>query len=131
LSYRQQTKVVKGGAVKPLPEAREAIVFEFILDVHLRRIVGWAMEPYLRTELVVDALQMAVWRRKPVPSLVHHSDQGVQYTSLSFSERLKEVGIIPSMGRTGTALDNAMAESSVSTLKTRQRQHTCNTVPGY
>ncbi|MBA3704009.1 MAG: DDE-type integrase/transposase/recombinase [Rubrobacteraceae bacterium] len=111
--------------MKPLPEAREAIVFEFILDVHLRRIVGWAMEPYLRTELVVDALQMAVWRRKPVPSLVHHSDQGVQYTSLSFSERLKEVGIIPSMGRTGTALDNAMAESSVSTLKTRQRHHTC------
>ncbi len=89
----------------------------FILDVHSRRIVGWAMESHLRTELVVDALQMAVWRRKPAPGLVHHSDQGVQYTSLSFSERLKEVGITPSMGRTGTALDNAMAESFVSTLK--------------
>jgi len=89
----------------------------FILDVHSRRIVGWAMENHLRTELVVDALRMAVWRRKPAPGLVHHSDQGVQYTALSFSERLKEVGITPSMGRTGTALDNAMAESFVSTLK--------------
>jgi putative transposase len=89
----------------------------FILDVHSRRIVGWAMEGHLRTELVVDALRMAVWRRKPAPGLVHHSDQGVQYTSLSFGERLKEVGIKPSMGRTGSALDNAMAESFVSTLK--------------
>jgi putative transposase len=89
----------------------------FILDVHSRRIVGWAMEAHLRTELVVDALRMAVCRRKPSPGLVHHSDQGVQYTSLSFSERLREVGIKPSMGRTGSALDNAMAESFVSTLK--------------
>ncbi len=89
----------------------------FILDVHSRRIVGWAMEGHLRTELVVDALQMAVWRRKPAPGLVHHSDRGVQYTALSFAERLREVGIMPSMGRTGSALDNAMAESFVSTLK--------------
>jgi putative transposase len=97
---------------------REGFLYlAFILDVHSRRIVGWAMESHLRTELVVDALQMAVWRRKPAPGLVHHSDQGVQYTSLSFSERLREVGITPSMGRTGSALDNAMAESFVSTLK--------------
>jgi putative transposase len=89
----------------------------FILDVHSRRIVGWAMERHLRTQIVVDALKMAVWRRKPAPGLIHHSDQGVQYTSLSFSERLKEIGITPSMGRTGSALDNAMAESFVSTLK--------------
>ncbi len=97
---------------------REGFLYlAFILDVHSRRIVGWAMENHLRTELVVDALQMAVWRRKPAPGLVHHSDQGVQYTALSFSERLREVGITPSMGRTGSALDNAMAESFVSTLK--------------
>jgi len=89
----------------------------FILDVHSRRIVGWAMEDHLRTEIVVDALRMAVWRRKPAPGLVHHSDQGVQYTALSFSQRLREAGITPSMGRTGSALDNAMAESFVSTLK--------------
>jgi putative transposase len=89
----------------------------FILDVYSRRIVGWAMHSHLRTELVVDALQMAVWRRKPAPALVHQSDQGVQYTALSFSERLREVVIAPSMGRTRSALDNAMAESFVSTLK--------------
>lgn len=89
----------------------------FILDVYSRRIVGWAMEKHMRTDLVVDALRMAVFRRKPAPGLVHHSDHGSQYTALSFSERLGEVGITPSMGRTGTALDNAMAESFVSTLK--------------
>jgi len=97
---------------------REGFLYlAFILDVHSRRVVGWAMENHLRTEIVVDALRMAVWRRKPAPGLVHHSDQGVQYTSLSFGERLKEVSSKPSMGRTGSALDNAMAESFVSTLK--------------
>ena len=73
----------------------------------------------MRTELVVDALEMAVWRRRPVAGLlVHHSDRGVQYTAISFGKRLEEVGIVPSMGRTGTALDNAMAESFLATLKT-------------
>jgi len=98
---------------------REGFLYlAFILDVYSRRILGWAMENHLRTEIVVDALRMAVWRRKPSAGLVHHSDRGVQYyTALSFSERLREVGITPSMGRTGTALDNAMAESFVSTLK--------------
>ncbi len=75
------------------------------------------MGNHLRTELVVDALRMAVWRRKPAPGLIHHSDQGIQYTALSFSQRLREGGITPSMGRAGTALDNAMAESFISTLK--------------
>ena len=97
---------------------REGFLYvAFILDVHSRKIIGWAMENHLKTELVVDALQMAVWKRRPAPGLVHHSDQGVQYTALSFGERLREVGITPSMGRTGSALDNAMAESFVSTLK--------------
>jgi putative transposase len=75
------------------------------------------MKKHLRTELVVDALRMAVWRRKPAAGLIHHSDQGAHYTALSFSERLREVGITPSMERTGTPLDNALAESFVSTLK--------------
>ena len=100
-----------------VPTQEGFLYLAFILDVHSRRIVGWAMESHLRTELVVDALRMAVWRRKPAPGLVHHSDQGAQYTALSFSQRLKEVGITPSMGRTGSALDNAMAESFVLTLK--------------
>ena len=60
---------------------------------------------------------MAVWRRKHAPGLIHHSDQGVQYTSRSCGERLRKVGITPSMGRSGSALDNAMAESFVSILK--------------
>jgi putative transposase len=89
----------------------------FVLEVYSRKVVGWAMEPHLRTELVVDALRMAVWRRKPAAGVVHHSEQGVQYTALSFSQRLREVGISASMGRTGSAQDNAMAESFVSTLK--------------
>jgi putative transposase len=72
----------------------------------------------MRTELVVDALEMAIWRRKPGAGLIHHSDRGSQYTALSFGRRLQEAGIVPSMGRTGTALDNAMAESFIATLKT-------------
>ncbi len=89
----------------------------FILDACSRKLVGWSMAPHLRTELVVDALEMAVWRRKPGAGLIHHTDRGSQYTALSFGRRLEEVGIAPSMGRTGSALDNAMAESFVSTLK--------------
>jgi putative transposase len=90
----------------------------FVLDAHSRRLVGWAMAPHLRTELVVDALQMALWRRRPAPGLIHHSDQGVQYTSLSFGKRLEEAGIVASMGRVGSAYDNSLAESFVATLKT-------------
>lgn len=90
----------------------------FVLDVYSRRLVGWAMESHLRTELVLGALEMALWRRKPAPGLIHHSDQGVQYTALSFGKRLEEVGIVPSMGRVGCALDNAISESFVATLKT-------------
>ena len=90
----------------------------FVLDVYSRRLVGWAMEGHLRTELVICALEMALWRRRPAPGLIHHSDRGVQYTALSFGKRLEEVGIVPSMGRVGCALDNAISESFVATLKT-------------
>ena len=90
----------------------------FILDACSRKIVGWSMATHPRTELVVDALQMAIARRKPAPGLVHHSDRGVQYTSLSFGKKLKDERIVPSMGRVGTAYDNALAESFVATLKT-------------
>lgn len=89
----------------------------FVLDVYSRRIVGWSMASHLRTELMVDALETAVWRRKPEAGLVHHSDRGTQYTALSFGKRLEEAGIVPSMGRAGSALDNAISESFVSTLK--------------
>jgi putative transposase len=90
----------------------------FILDACSRKVVGWSMATHLRTVLVIDALQMAIARRKPAPGLVHHSDRGVQYTSLSFGKRLEDEGLLPSMGRVGSAHDNALAESFVATLKT-------------
>jgi putative transposase len=71
----------------------------------------------MSTELVVDTLRIAVWRRKPAAGLVHYSDQAVHYASISSSRRLREVGLQPSVGRTGSALDNAMVESFVSTFK--------------
>jgi putative transposase len=94
------------------------LYLSFVLDAYSRRLVGWAMATHLRTELVVDALQMAIWRRKPQAGLIHHSDQGVQYTSLCFAKRLEEAEIVPSMGSVGSAYDNALAESFVATLKT-------------
>ena len=88
-----------------------------VLDAYSRRLVGWAMATHLRTELVIDALHIALWRRKPAAGLIHHSDQGVQYTSLSFGKRLEEAKIVPSTGRVGSAYDNALAESFIATLK--------------
>lgn len=100
-----------------LPSREGFLYLAFILDACSRRIVGWAMANHLRTELVTAALEMALWRRDPAPGLIHHSDRGSQYTALSFGERLQEADVFPSMGRVGSALDNAMAESFVSTLK--------------
>ncbi len=94
------------------------LYLSFILDACSRKVVGWSMATHLRTELVVDALQMAIARRKPSPGLVHHSDRGVQYTSLSFGKRLEDEGLLPSRGRVGSAYDNVLAESFVATLKT-------------
>jgi putative transposase len=99
--------------------SKEGFVYlAFILDACSRKVVGWSMATHLRTELVVDALQMAIARRKPSPGLVHHSDRGVQYTSVSFGKRLEDEGLLPSMGRVGSAYDNALAEAFVATLKT-------------
>jgi putative transposase len=99
--------------------SKEGFVYlAFILDACSRKVVGWSMATHLRSELVVDALQMAIARRKPSPGLVHHSDRGVQYTSLSFGKRLEDEELLPSMGRVGSAYDNALAESFVATLKT-------------
>lgn len=87
-----------------------------VLDAWSRRIVGWAMETHLRTELVLDALHFAVQQRQPT-SVIHHSDQGCQYTSIQFGLRCKEAGVRPSMGSVGDAYDNAMAESFFATLE--------------
>lgn len=102
-----------------VPTEEGFLYLALVLDVYSRRLVGWAMEGHLRTELVLGALEMALWRRKPAPGLIHHSDRGVQYTALSFGKRLEEAGIVASMGRVGCALDNAIfSESFVATLKT-------------
>jgi putative transposase len=88
-----------------------------ILDVFSRRVVGWAMAEHLRTELVVSALEMAVWNRRPSAGVIHHSDHGCQYTSLRFGERCQAVGIRCSMGSVGDCYDNALAESFFATLE--------------
>jgi transposase InsO family protein len=81
-------------------------------------IVGWQLASHLRTDLVLDALEMAIWQRKRLePGLVHHSDHGSQYTSIRYTDRLAELGATPSVGSVGDAYDNAMAESFVSTFK--------------
>jgi putative transposase len=88
-----------------------------VLDAFSRRIVGWSMADHLRTELVLDALDMAIAQRQPTPGLVHHTDHGCQYTSLAFGRRLEQAGLIASMGTVGDALDNAVAESFFATLE--------------
>jgi len=87
-----------------------------VLDAWSRRIVGWAMAPHLRTELVVQALDMALWRRRP-QEVIHHSDQGCQYTSIAFGHRCREAGVRPSMGSVGDCYDNALCESFFATLE--------------
>ena len=88
-----------------------------VQDAFSRAIVGWAIEPHMRSELVVDALAMAVGRRRPGAGLVHHSDQGSQYVSLAFGQRARDAGIAVSMGSRGDCYDNAVAESFFATLK--------------
>jgi putative transposase len=87
-----------------------------VLDVWSRRIVGWAMSTSLTTDVVLDALDMAVTQRQP-RDVVHHSDHGCQYTSIAFGMRCKQAGVRPSMGTVGDAYDNAMCESFFGTLE--------------
>jgi putative transposase len=87
-----------------------------VLDVYSRRIVGWSMSTTLEARLVVAALDMALAVRRP-RGVIHHSDQGSQYTSLAFGQRCRNMGVRPSMGSVGDAYDNAMAESFFATLE--------------
>lgn len=87
-----------------------------VLDAWSRRVVGWSMAAHLRTELVLDALNMAIWRRRP-QGVVHHSDQGAQYTSIAFGQRCRQAGVRPSTGSVGDAYDNALCESFFATLE--------------
>ena len=94
------------------------LYFAFVLETYSRKIVGWSMANNLKTDLLLDALNMAIYNRRPAPGLIHHSDRGSQYTSVEFGRRLKEAGLLPSMGSVADAYDNSnLAESFVSTLK--------------
>src|SRR5215212_4128264 len=88
-----------------------------ILDAFSRRVVGWSMADHLRTELVLDALDMAISQRQPPPGLVCHSDHGCQYTAFAYGRRLAASELVASMGTVGDALDNAVAESFFATLE--------------
>jgi len=88
-----------------------------VQDIFSRRIVGWAIDSHMRTELVIDALQMALAHRRPDPGLVWHSDQGSQFVSLAFGQQARAAGIAQSMGSKGDCFDNAVAESFFATLK--------------
>ncbi len=96
-----------------------------VLDVFSRKVVGWAMAEHLRAELVTEAVAMAVWRQRPTGGVIHHSDRGSQYTSLACGRRLREAGLVASMGSRGDCFDNAMAESFFATLECEllARQH--------
>lgn len=99
-----------------IPTVSGFLYLSVVVDAWSRRVVGWSMETHLRTDLVLQALNMALGQRRPT-SVIHHSDQGTQYTSIAFGIRCKEAGVRPSMGSVGDAYDNAMCESFFATLE--------------
>lgn len=90
----------------------------FVVDVFSRRIVGWRVSTSLRADLALDALEMAIWSRRGVEGLVHHSDRGVQYLAIRYTERLAEAGAVNSVGSKGDSYDNALAETVNGLYKT-------------
>ena len=103
---------------------RGFVYVAFVIDVFARRIVGWRASSSLRTDLPLDALEQALYDRPDVEKLVHHSDRGIQYLSIRYTERLAEAGIEPSVGSVGDSYDNALAETVIGLYKTeviRQR----------
>jgi putative transposase len=112
-----------------IPTCAGFLFLAVVLDAFSRRIVGWAMANHLRTELVLDALNMALGQRRP-QDVIHHSDQGCQYTSIAFGTRCRQAGVRPSMGSVGDCYDNAMCESFFATLECEllERQRFTNQV---
>ena len=103
---------------------RGFVYVAFVIDVFSRMIVGWRVSNSLRSDLALDALEQAIWDRDELKDLIHHSDRGVQYLSIRYTERLTEAGIEPSVGSKGDSYDNALAESVIGLFKTeviRQR----------
>jgi transposase InsO family protein len=90
----------------------------FVIDAFARRIVGWRVSSSLRADIALDALEQALWARGHGDGLVHHSDRGIQYVSIRYTERLAEAGIEPSVGSVGDSYDNALAETVIGLYKT-------------
>jgi putative transposase len=97
---------------------RGFVYVAFVIDVFARLIVGWRVSLSLKTELVLDALEQALWARRPTGALIHHSDRGSQYLSVRYSERLAQAGIASSVGSVGDSYDNALAETINGLYKT-------------
>lgn len=100
-----------------IPTIEGWLYLAFILDMFSRRIVGWSTSTSLSRQLAIDALMMAIWRRRPPVGLIHHSDRGVQYASDDYQAILDAHGLVCSMSRKGDCWDNAPAESFISTLR--------------
>lgn len=99
-----------------VPTASGFLYLAVVVDAWSRRVVGWSMQTHLKTDLVLKALDMALTQRRP-KTVIHHSDQGCQYTSITFGLRCKHAGVRPSMGSVGDAYDNALCESFFATLE--------------
>jgi len=112
-----------GADITQIPTREAWLYLAIVLDLHSRRVVGWAMSERQQQTLVSSALVMALTQRTPAHGLIHHSDRGVQYTSISFREELEQAGIECSMSRRGMPYDNAMVESFFSTLKNELTHH--------
>jgi putative transposase len=100
-----------------VPAAAGWVYTAFVCDLFSRAIVGWQVADHLQADLALDALEMAIWSRRAGTDLIHHSDRGVQYTSIRYAERLAEIGAVRSVGRKGDSFDNAAAESLNSLYK--------------
>lgn len=99
------------------PTGEGKVYLAVVLDAFSRRVVGWSIGDHVRSELVVDAVEMAIWRRQPAAGTIAHSDHGAQYTSWAFGRRLRSAGLLGSMGSIGDCFDNSVAESFFGTLQ--------------
>jgi len=116
LILRSPARSALGGRHHVRSDMSRFLYLAVVLDVWSRRVVGWAMENHLKTELVLEALNMAIWQRRPA-EVIHHSDHGTQYTAIALGNRCRELGVRPSMGSVGDCYDNAQAESFFATLE--------------
>jgi len=105
------------GDITYLRTARGWVYLAVLIDLHSRKVVGWALEEHMRKELCLQALSSAVAVRQPLPGLIHHTDRGSQYTSAAYQEALTDAGAVPSMSRKGDCWDNAVSESFFGTLE--------------